>query len=215
MDNKLSELSKPVGFVSDRASTQLKEGDPASIRPFFDVQGSSPLYSQEYVSALLAELEREQGIRAQNLEIKTLLAEKIKGLETKLWDSQQLVDAKSGSQIELRSQISSLEERNRKDMAWRGERLCELEDSLEAAQKRIAELETKLSEMTTFRDNALNKALRHWEELLELRAKLATPVRLPTEHELHQVACSECAGNCLELVESTVRSAGFKCVGDE
>ncbi|HEJ7889847.1 TPA: hypothetical protein SMI07_001859 [Serratia liquefaciens] len=60
MDNKLSELSKPVGFVSDRASTQLKEGDPASIRPFFDVQGSSPLYSQEYVSALLAELDKAQ-----------------------------------------------------------------------------------------------------------------------------------------------------------
>lgn len=57
MDNKLSELSKPVGFVSDRASTQLKEGYPASIRPFFDVQGSSPLYSQEYVSALLADNE--------------------------------------------------------------------------------------------------------------------------------------------------------------
>lgn len=55
MNNKLSELSKPVGFVSDRASTQLKEGDPASIRPFFDVQGSSPLYSQEYVSALLSD----------------------------------------------------------------------------------------------------------------------------------------------------------------
>lgn len=55
--NKLSELSKPVGFVSDRASTQLKEGDPASIRPFFDVQGSKPLYSQEYVSTLLADNE--------------------------------------------------------------------------------------------------------------------------------------------------------------
>lgn len=45
--------------------------------------------------------------------------------------------------------------------------------------------------------------------------KLATPVRLPTEHELHQVACSECAGNCLELVESTVRAAGFTVEGDE
>ncbi len=57
MDNKLSELSKPVGFVSKLAQTFLKCGEPASIRPFFDVQGSSPLYSQEYVSALLAELE--------------------------------------------------------------------------------------------------------------------------------------------------------------
>ncbi|WP_188246623.1 hypothetical protein [Serratia marcescens] len=57
MDNKLSELSKPVGFVSKQAQVLLKSGDTASVRPFFDVQGSSPLYSQEYVSALLAELE--------------------------------------------------------------------------------------------------------------------------------------------------------------
>ncbi|MGQ6249939.1 hypothetical protein ACUNF8_19270 [Serratia sp. IR-2025] len=52
MDNKLSELSKPVGFVSKQAQALLKSGDTASVRPLFDVQGSSPLYSQEYVSAL-------------------------------------------------------------------------------------------------------------------------------------------------------------------
>ncbi|BEO21873.1 hypothetical protein SMQC20_04570 [Serratia marcescens] len=57
MDNKLSELSKPVGFVSKQAQALLKSGDTASIRPFFDVQGSSPLYSQEYVSALLTRIE--------------------------------------------------------------------------------------------------------------------------------------------------------------
>lgn len=48
-----------------------------------------------------------------------------------------------------------------------------------------------------------------------LKERLATPVRLPTEHELHQVSCSECAGNCLELVERTLRAAGFKVEGDE
>lgn len=62
MDNKLSELSKPVGFVSKLEQTFLKCGETASIRPFFDVQGSSPLYSQEYVSALLAELKSSQAI---------------------------------------------------------------------------------------------------------------------------------------------------------
>ncbi|MGP0902059.1 hypothetical protein [Serratia sp. CY76391] len=54
---KLSELSKPVGFVSKQAQALLKSGDTASVRPFFDVQGSSPLYSQEYVSTLLADNE--------------------------------------------------------------------------------------------------------------------------------------------------------------
>ncbi|POP21833.1 hypothetical protein [Serratia marcescens] len=62
MDNKLSELSKPVGFVSKLAQTFLECGETASIRPFFDVQGSSPLYSQEYVSALLDALKISQAI---------------------------------------------------------------------------------------------------------------------------------------------------------
>lgn len=61
MDNKLSELSKPVGFVSKQAQALLKSGDTASVRPFFDVQGSSPLYSQEYVSALLADRDAFEG----------------------------------------------------------------------------------------------------------------------------------------------------------
>lgn len=105
MDNKLSELSKPVGFVSKQAQTLLKSGDTASVRPFFDVQGSSPLYSQEYVSALLARIaEMEAGhqeaakqiaswrrIAKQNIEerekdLAALDAErqKITGLEAKL-----------------------------------------------------------------------------------------------------------------------------------
>ncbi|WP_249339920.1 hypothetical protein [Serratia marcescens] len=67
----------------------------------------------------------------------------------------------------------------------------------------IAELRAELeAEITNIVDS-------HAETVAELRAKLATPVRLPSEHELRQVACSECAGNCLELVEGTVRAAGF------
>ncbi|WP_413715459.1 hypothetical protein IBZ12_21455 [Serratia ureilytica] len=96
---------------------------------------------------LLAELEREQEMHAQNLEIKTLLAEKIKTLETKLWDSQQLVDAKSHSQNELLSQIRDLEERYGKDMRDRGKRICELDDSLEAANKRIADDEEYIEKL--------------------------------------------------------------------
>lgn len=119
------------------------------VEELVDCDAADPEPVQQYLawteeklrSSLLAELEHERGMRAQNFEIKTLLAEKVKALETKLWDSQQLVDAKTRSQNELRSQISDLEERNRKDMAWRGKRICELDDSLEAANKHIGELE--------------------------------------------------------------------------
>ncbi|HGE8381538.1 TPA: hypothetical protein ACGD7Z_003548 [Serratia marcescens] len=79
MDNKLSELSKPVGFVSKQAQVLLKSGDTASVRPFFDVQGSSPLYSQEYVSALQHESavnwEAAASLNVENQELKKRITE--------------------------------------------------------------------------------------------------------------------------------------------
>ncbi|MDX7275503.1 hypothetical protein SJ322_24995 [Serratia marcescens] len=131
MDNKLSELSKPVGYyrlsedgVSYYLSSPTEKLDEEVV----------PLYSQEYVSALLAELE--------------------------------------------------------------------------VKDKHIAELE---NESLVHR----HRAYAAENKVTELQAKLATPVRLPSEHELRQVACSECAGNCLELVEGTVRAAGFTVEGDD
>lgn len=54
-DIKLSELSKPVGYVGERDRNELSYGDCGWIKPN-DAFGESPVYSQEYVSALLAEL---------------------------------------------------------------------------------------------------------------------------------------------------------------
>ncbi len=92
----------------------------------------------------------------------------------------------------------------------------------EAKDERIGELEAIATEYAgKFQkaQDALKYAAIMSDEdkkkIAELEAKLATPVRLPTEHELHQVSCSECAGNCLELVERTVRAAGFKVEGGE
>ncbi|WP_282676897.1 hypothetical protein [Serratia marcescens] len=79
MDNKLSELSKPVGFVSKQAQALLKSGDTASVRPFFDVQGSSPLYSQEFVAALkhkaAVNWEAAASLNVENQELKKRIAE--------------------------------------------------------------------------------------------------------------------------------------------
>lgn len=58
MDNKLSELSKPVMYV-----VRTLDGSVASVKShsYTAPKGftSEPLYSQEYVSALLAELEKK------------------------------------------------------------------------------------------------------------------------------------------------------------
>lgn len=60
------------------------------------------------------------------------------------------------------------------------------QEYVSALLERIAELEGQLNEMTAFRDNAVKKNARRWEEILELRAKLATPVRLLGEMLPHE-----------------------------
>ncbi|HGM5805690.1 TPA: hypothetical protein ACKP33_001923 [Serratia marcescens] len=60
MDNKLSELSKPVAWSDERGNlctnTIKERGMDSKYRQDYE-KYSTPLYSQEYVSALLAELE--------------------------------------------------------------------------------------------------------------------------------------------------------------
>lgn len=57
MDNKLSELSKPVGFIEQGGMDYLRSGADADIWPDGGRGDDIPLYSQEYVSALLADNE--------------------------------------------------------------------------------------------------------------------------------------------------------------
>ncbi|MGQ6281146.1 hypothetical protein ACUNE0_23225, partial [Serratia sp. IR-2025] len=60
MDNKLSELSKPVAWSDERrnlcTNTIKERGMDSKYRQDYE-KYSTPIYSQEYVSALLAELE--------------------------------------------------------------------------------------------------------------------------------------------------------------
>lgn len=181
----LEELAQPVGFVSKIAAELLELGDVASIRPFYDVQGSKPLYSQEYVDALRAEIlalnihaGQQQSVAANNLDMfrkaeQTLEREREKSRRVMSENQQQA------------QRIEELESDSRLEYTRRVEREnAELRRALGYEQcQRVAELEAKLSEMTTFRDNAVKKNERRWEELLELRAKLATPVRLPVVGE--------------------------------
>ncbi|CUW11403.1 Uncharacterised protein [Serratia grimesii] len=58
MDNKLSELSKPVAwFLGTKECKNLTTSEEYANWYVEKMSTASPLYSQEYVSALLAELE--------------------------------------------------------------------------------------------------------------------------------------------------------------
>lgn len=54
----------------------------------------------------------------------------------------------------------------------------------------------------------LASARTQWEAWKASRE--AIEIKLPTENELHQKVCSECASESLEMVEQAVRAAGIK-----
>ncbi|EBA7901543.1 hypothetical protein CA479_24885, partial [Salmonella enterica] len=73
--------------------------------------------------------------------------EKVKKLESDLWDKEQLRQVYSEKSFNLDSKVRELEARNQKDFVWRGNEISrlndevdELKEKLEAANRRSAEL---------------------------------------------------------------------------
>lgn len=71
MDNKLSELSKPVAqiYYDEHDSSVMRIGWLRGDEP----KNPEPLYSQEYVSALLARIEELEWRELNSTELKELL----------------------------------------------------------------------------------------------------------------------------------------------
>ncbi|EAO9292401.1 hypothetical protein FVG90_00340 [Salmonella enterica] len=90
----------------------------------------------------------KQALRISELEeLNELLREKVKKLESDLWDKEQLRQVYSEKSFNLDSKVRELEARNQKDFVWRGNEISrlndevdELKEKLEAANRRSAEL---------------------------------------------------------------------------
>lgn len=175
MDNKLSELSKPVQIFKHPAGRNFWQVSADSNAGQQDVEA---FYSQEYVSALLEELEAS---KKSNAFLKEQLA-KLANFNPD-WD---MLEACRESWREVTDALK------------------EAEAKLEAKDKRIAELEASETQLIQERDSA-EQALAdmyeaatgerpewsNWfgfadaiEDVAQVRAKLATPVRLTDERTL-------------------------------
>lgn len=224
MDNKLSELSKPVAYDYQIAGACIADGHNENGKwvdwnnkfsrycpPDWMVEEGKvtelkPLYSQEYVSALLAELEakddalREIAFRvsAGGYNADSVDAEMFK---------QKIIDG-----------INSISDVHIK-------RIAELE-AIKAAAEKLVRCKGRYHSEQNYRALAalfgvttpdLPPVDGDTEAVIaELRAKLATPVRLPNKNDdefwfdgVFQVAKFDRA------VERAIRAAGFKFVGDE
>ncbi|EBL1237526.1 ead/Ea22-like family protein [Salmonella enterica] len=151
-------------------------------------------------------------------ELNELLREKVKKLESDLWDKEQLRQVYSEKSFNLDSKVRELEARNQKDFVWRGNEISrlndevdELKEKLEAAERRIAETVQRNAELTA-RIEPMDR------RITELEARKVNLSKLSVGEVMHMSGFSRdyaegwCAGNDNAIHE--IRAAGIKVKGE-
>ncbi|HFD8278019.1 TPA: ead/Ea22-like family protein [Raoultella ornithinolytica] len=92
------------------------------------------------IIALVEALEKAQ----QSVELVDLQRDKIKRLESDLWDKEQLRKVHSEKSFELEGKVRELEARNQKDFVWRGEEIGRLNDEVDELKEKLESRTVKL-----------------------------------------------------------------------
>lgn len=133
----------------------------------------------------------KQALRISELEeLNELLREKIKKLESDLWDKEQLRQVYSEKSFDLECKVRELEARNQKDFVWRGKEISRLNDEVDELKEKLAAAERRIAEQSAI-VAAAEKLVRckgryHSELNYRALAKLfgvVTPDLPPLEHE--------------------------------
>lgn len=190
MDNKLRELSKPVAWVTMQrefcddertVSTNKIEADKYSLL-CYDL---TPLYSQEYVSVMLAEFEAKD--------------KRIAELETIRAAAEKLVRCKGRYHSEQNYRaLAALFGVTTPD-------LSPIEGDGEAVITELESYNAKLREW--------NAGLA--QESYELQVKLTTPVRLPEGTGWQSDPYNHGRNDGIHQCADAIRAAGFTVEGDE
>ncbi|SOD33754.1 hypothetical protein SAMN06272783_2754 [Serratia sp. JKS296] len=182
------EKAKAYGLGS-RYVTQ-DDGKIVSVRDPSQDPIVEPLYSQEYVSALQHE-------SAVNWEAATSLVAENEELKR--------ANRAQGDHInQQQDRIDSLEKKN-----------ADFGRALRAAEKRIAELEHDMNLTEMSRDIAVSQMKESESREKELRAKLATPVRLKKVDSSNVPFAGDGFNAAVDYCADRVRAAGFTVEGDE
>ncbi|OON33548.1 hypothetical protein BTJ39_23990, partial [Izhakiella australiensis] len=101
---------------------------------------ASSVFHCSTVRKLIEHIDAQAARIAEIIEVKQLMTEKVEGLKRELWDSKQLVEAKSWSKLELMEEVSTLKSNHIKSNMHMGETIRELEQRAETAEKELAAL---------------------------------------------------------------------------
>ncbi|ECB6907970.1 ead/Ea22-like family protein [Salmonella enterica subsp. enterica serovar Freetown] len=91
----------------------------------------------------------KQALRISELEeLNELLREKVKKLESDLWDKEQLRKVYSEKSFNLDSKVRELEARNQKDFVWRGNEISRLNDEVDELKEKLEAAERSMAEQS-------------------------------------------------------------------
>jgi hypothetical protein len=138
MNNKLSELSKPVAWMHRQLDISKSNSDKADLSVDVRARYSDALYSQEYVSALLSQIEADREIKARLCRESNSLHDGLKAAEKRIAELEQgelamrvssraVHEAQENHINQQQDIIESLEKKN-----------VDLGRALGAAEKRLA-----------------------------------------------------------------------------
>lgn len=237
MDNKLSELSKPVAWKihnDDHYFLEMRE-EEAEAHGRMGKKGDG-VYSQEYVSALLAELEAKDKLIAELEDDKRQLNEIVNSEANRANTAEKRITEMEFNELNLIAERDNAENvvanmyraATGDSPEWSNwfrfanaiEEVAQIRSNLEASKKSNAFLKEQLSQLANFNPDwdMLEACRESWREvsaaLKEAETRLATPVRLPGMMFI-KVSGSAVPVMHGERVKERIRAAGFKVEGDE
>lgn len=111
----------------------------------------------------------KQALRISELEeLNELLREKVKKLESDLWDKEQLRQVYSEKSFDLECKVRELEARNQKDFVWRGKEISRLDDEVDELKEKLGAAEMQI---VNLKQNCENDPRIH--EIVDLKESVA------------------------------------------
>lgn len=138
----------------------------------------------------------KQALRISELEeLNELLREKIKKLESDLWDKGQLRQAYSEKSFDLECKVSELEARNQKDFVWRGKEISRLNDEVDELKEKLeaAEMQIVNLKQNCENDPRIHEIVDLKESVAELAAENVVMKELIEQHANSVAVCPNCS----------------------
>lgn len=138
----------------------------------------------------------KQALRISELEeLNELLREKVKKLESDLWDKEQLRQVYSEKSFDLECKVRELEARNQKDFVWRGKEISRLDDEVDELKEKLAAAEMQIVNLKQNCENdpRIHEIVDLKESVAELAAENVVMKELIEQHANSVAVCPNCS----------------------